>query len=115
MNENDFQNIDQFGRFTEDMWFSKDSNKDNTRSIAIMSLGLAGETGEVIEYLKKYIRDGTEPDRDLFKKELGDVLYYWARIVRQFGFQPSEVIAANVAKLEGRRERGTLRGSGDNR
>ncbi len=32
-----------------------------------------------------------------------------------FNLEPSEVIAANVRKLESRKARGTIRGSGDNR
>jgi NTP pyrophosphatase (non-canonical NTP hydrolase) len=68
----------------------------------------------VQEHIKKYIRDGNL-DRDALKKELGDAVYYWARICRYFDFEPSEVLQANIEKLESRRKRGVLRGDGDNR
>ena len=125
------QNIDQYGDFTQQMWMSKDDD----RGLAIMSLGLGGEAGELmaaiaeaqennfrlsgsigrtLEIVKKHFRDG-KLDLEALKKELGDVAYYWARICRYFGFQPSEVLQANIDKLESRRSRGTLRGDGDDR
>jgi NTP pyrophosphatase (non-canonical NTP hydrolase) len=105
--------IDEYARWTESFWFSG-HNRPEKESIAIMGLGLAGEAGEVVEHLKKFIRDDNLAREEL-KKELGDSIYYWARICKQFGFEPSEVMRANVEKLISRRERGTLRGDGDNR
>jgi NTP pyrophosphatase (non-canonical NTP hydrolase) len=124
-------NIDEYGQFTVDLWqthgeldfrdtrhanpnYDPDKSDAAERSLAIMSLGLAGETGEVIEKIKKILRDGTY-DEDNIVKELGDVVYYWARLCRFFGKQPSEIIETNVHKLTSRKERGVLRGSGDNR
>jgi NTP pyrophosphatase (non-canonical NTP hydrolase) len=107
--------IDAYASFTESMWFSgKPGEPTKEHDLPIMALGLAGESGEVIEHIKKLIRDDYL-DHDALKKELGDVAFYWARICRYFGFWPSEVLAANVAKLESRRERGKLRGDGDDR
>lgn len=111
--------IDEYATFTEEMWFSGQPSPNQLppqalRELSIMTFGLAGETGEVIEHIKKLVRDG-HIDREALKKELGDAGYYWARICRFFGFWPSEVISANVTKLESRRERGKLRGDGDDR
>ena len=108
------KDIDLYGEFTVRMWMSDPNTEIDERQLAVMSLGLPGEVGEVVEILKKRLRDGTF-DRDHLCKELGDVAYYWARLCVAFGMQPSEVLAANVEKLEGRLQRGTLRGSGDNR
>lgn len=108
-------NIDEFGEFVVGMWFSNgDRPVTQERDLPIMALGLAGETGEVLEHIKKLIRDDNL-DRAALMKELGDVVYYWARICRYFDFVPSMVIAANVEKLRSRRNRGVLRGDGDNR
>lgn len=106
------ENINEYSQFTVDLWFSDD--RPELESIAIMGLGLAGESGEVLEHIKKYIRDGNL-DREALKKELGDAAYYWARICRKFGFEPSDVLRTNVEKLLSRKERGVLRGNGDNR
>ena len=109
------KDVDQYGQFTVDMWFSGgNEGKDPLRSLAIMTIGLGGECGEVQEKIKKFIRDGTW-DRELVIKELGDVAYYWARICRHFDIHPSEVLQANINKLNSRKVRGTMRGSGDNR
>ena len=105
--------IDAYADWTVSFWFSG-HNRPEKESIAIMGLGLAGESGEVVEHLKKFIRDDNIAREEL-KKELGDAIYYLARICKQFGFEPSEVIQANVEKLISRRERGKLRGDGDNR
>jgi NTP pyrophosphatase (non-canonical NTP hydrolase) len=107
-------NIDEYGQYTVDNWFSADDDKDPIRSLFIMSLGLAGESGEVCEKIKKLVRDGNT-DMDLLKKELGDVIFYWARLCRHFDMDPSDVIATNIKKLDDRRVRGVRRGSGDTR
>lgn len=109
-------NIDEFGQFTEDNWFSKHQlncglyssqdctcDKDPERSLMIMTMGLAGEVGEVMEILKKRVRDGKFDIGEL-TLELGDVVHYWARICRHFDLVPSEVLEANIRKLKVRRE-----------
>lgn len=71
-----------------------------------MSLGLAGETGEVIELLKKAVRDKhdlNKVDRKELVKELGDVLYYWMIICDRFKIDPEHVMKMNVDKLVKRR------------
>lgn len=83
------------------------------------ALGLCGESGEVAEKVKKLIRDkGGVLDgetRLALKKELGDVLWYHARLCSELGFTMESVAEANIEKLRSRAARGTLQGSGDNR
>lgn len=111
----DYNNINEFGQFTVDRWWSANSeDRSQLRSLFIMTTGLGGEAGEVLEKLKKYVRDG-ELDKEKLKKELGDVLYYLCRIAREFDMQPSEVVQSVVEKVIGREQRGTRRGSGDDR
>jgi NTP pyrophosphatase (non-canonical NTP hydrolase) len=45
----------------------------------------------------------------------GSPLYWACRAVTKLGFDPEEVATANVEKLRGRRERGTIHGAGDER
>lgn len=103
--------IDDYAVWARKMWMSDTIEE---RDITIMSLGLPGETGEVIELLKKRVRDGNLDLKNL-KKELGDVLYYWAMLCVAFGFKPSEVIETNQEKINSRYARGTMSGSGDDR
>ncbi|MDO4511057.1 MAG: nucleoside triphosphate pyrophosphohydrolase family protein [Bacteroidales bacterium] len=82
-------------------------------------LGLAGETGEVAEKVKKVIRDHGGHFSDEAKveiaKELGDVLWYLAATAADLGFTLEEIAQLNLQKLASRTQRGTLQGSGDNR
>ncbi len=113
----EFNDIDKWGEWAETMWFSEgsDDNREmGDRSLAIMGLGIAGEAGEVVEKIKKDIRDGFV-DKPALLKELGDVLFYAITIARYYGYKPSDILEANYEKLVSRRARGTERGSGDNR
>ncbi len=81
------------------------------------ALGLAGESGEICEKIKKCIRDDagqmTEARRALLAKELGDVLWYVATLCSELGLKMEDVAAGNLAKLAARQESGKLHGDGD--
>ncbi|MCL4117204.1 UNVERIFIED_CONTAM: hypothetical protein GTU68_062663 [Idotea baltica] len=53
--------------------------------------------------------------REMMKSELGDVAWYLAVLCASCGLDFGDVLAANVNKLKGRVERGTIHGDGDNR
>lgn len=83
------------------------------------ALGLAGETGEYVDKVKKIIRDkngvSTEDDRRELALELSDVLWYIATNAHDIGYTLEEIGRMNKEKLESRQRRGVLGGSGDNR
>jgi NTP pyrophosphatase (non-canonical NTP hydrolase) len=83
------------------------------------TIGLAGETGEVAEKIKKIIRDKSgvvdEQSREEVKKELGDVLWYLSQIASELEISLEDVAQGNIEKIASRRERGTTHGSGDER
>jgi NTP pyrophosphatase (non-canonical NTP hydrolase) len=82
-------------------------------------LGLAGETGEISEKIKKIFRDRkgefTKDDIELLTFELGDVLWYLTQIATDLGIKMDDVAQKNIEKLYSRMERGKLGGSGDKR
>jgi len=79
-------------------------------------LGLAGEAGEVCELKKKAIRDNEGlVSHDALVKELGDVLWYLNAIAREYAIDLEYIAEVNIEKLESRKQRGVLHGSGDNR
>ena len=88
-------------------------------SVVYPTLGLAGETGEVAEKVKKTFRDNEgnfdDTRREAIAAELGDVLWYLAMTARDLGYTFDEIAQMNVAKLASRKERAALHGSGDNR
>lgn len=70
--------------------------------VAVASMGLAGESGEVIDYLKKWVGHGHDLDRDYVEKELGDVLWYLAEIATALEMDLEKIAAKNNEKLESR-------------
>lgn len=71
--------------------------------ISYSVIGLAGETGEVCEWVKKRLHRGNEKFTDeMLLLELGDVLHYTTRILLVKGWTLKEAMDANVAKLKGR-------------
>ena len=83
------------------------------------ALGLVGEAGEIANKTKKILRDNggvLTPEMAMtLGDELGDVQWYLARVAKELTFSLEEIAATNLAKLDARRARGTLRGSGDRR
>jgi len=88
---------------------------------------LFGEAGEFSEHVGKAIRDdewspytqgakGLNAERRMaLLKELGDILWYVVMIAKELGSNLAEVALINIKKREGRKQRGTLKGSGDDR
>ena len=80
-------------------------------------IGLAGETGEVSEKVKKFFRDGG--DLLKFKQditlELGDCMWYIASIAKLLGISLQDVAEGNITKVESRVQRNKIHGSGDSR
>lgn len=69
------------------------------------SIGLASEGGEFSEIVKKMVFQGkpfNEDNRFHMKRELGDIIWYWINACRALGYDPNDVIAENVGKLEAR-------------
>lgn len=76
-------------------------NKDITpiEELKNYSLGLCGEAGEVVDYVKKYLYHGKDFDPIYLILELGDVLYYIVAICNVLGFDFDEIMLNNNAKL----------------
>lgn len=80
------------------------------------ALGLAGESGEVCEKVKKYLRGDDSPNlRKDIEKELGDVLWYVANLASDLGLHLDNIATKNLDKLRDRERRDVLQGDGDER
>jgi len=81
--------------------------------------GLAAESGEVAGKWAKYLRDAHFRDNSILKedmkKELGDCLWFIAMIAEQFNIKLEDVAITNIDKLEDRKQRNQIGGSGDER
>lgn len=96
--------LESFADWVETGWTRKvGSERDDLRELTVMVFGLAGEVGEVIEPIKKEVRGDGPLDREKLKLEIGDVLHYLCRIARRYDISMTDVMTANIAKIEARR------------
>tara|TARA_Y100001963_G_scaffold49041_1_gene68915 strand:+ start:470 stop:808 length:339 start_codon:yes stop_codon:yes gene_type:complete len=83
------------------------------------SLGLSGEVGELMNQIKKIYRDDNGKINFVRKqnltKEIGDVMWYIARVADDLNIDLTEAVELNLKKLNSRMERGKIGGSGDYR
>ncbi len=82
-------------------------------------LGLVSEAGEVAGVLKRVFRDNNcvmEGEyKAKLKLELGDCLWYIASIASDLELDLDDIAEANLTKLATRKDKNTIKGSGDNR
>jgi hypothetical protein len=77
----------------------------NVPLLLTAGIGLASEGGEFNEIVKKMFFQSkplTEENVFHMKRELGDIMWYWANACNALGLDPNDVIAENVRKLEAR-------------
>lgn len=66
------------------------------------AVGLAGESGELLDCIKKAWAYGQPLDEKHATEELGDLLFYWIAACQELGVHPQTVIDQNLAKLRKR-------------
>ena len=66
------------------------------------ALGLGGESGEVIDDIKKVEYHGRDIPIEHTAEELGDVLWYVANLATQLGYSLSDIVSMNKEKLRNR-------------
>jgi len=67
-------------------------------------LGLASETGSILNVVKKYLRDGIDLDanREFLREELGALLWYVAAVATAFGLDLEEIATINLQRTRDR-------------
>lgn len=76
------------------------------QGLALVGLGLGGESGEVTDEIKKILFHARNLDRDKLIEEAGDVLWYLAGLANVLGTTLHEMAARNIAKLQKRHPNG---------
>ena len=63
-------------------------------------LGLASETGSILNVYKKYLRDGIDlaANREFLREELGDLLWYAAAVATACGLDLEDIAEANLRR-----------------
>lgn len=115
---------DRFDKYVLDNWFSRLNKVSATLppfddvDVTTAIFGLCEEAGEVAGKRKKMIRGDDithEEHRAGVGLELGDTLFYLTFVANYYGFTLDDIAKILIEKLAGRKERGTRRGSGDDR
>lgn len=74
----------------------------NEQILTNCALGLASESGEVLELIQKYTFNNETMTKEQLTKELGDVLWYVSQIAQWANIPFEEVAESNIAMLEAR-------------
>ena len=75
-------------------------SKEDTLVNGVM--GLCGESGEVIDIVKKHLHQGHPLDKEKLLKELGDIAWYLAEVAYALDTPLDEVLEQNISKLKAR-------------
>lgn len=92
-------------------------------ALQYLGLQVASEAGEIAGKIAKYFRGDYSTGgqfqyqewRELVIKEMGDELWYLAVLADFLETSLEEIALKNLEKLKDRKDRGVLKGSGDNR
>ena len=87
------------------------AGENNLKELSYLCLGLAGETGEAVDCIKKCVRLASHDHAKMeqFEEELGDVMWYWASLCRARGIDAEVLLEDVVDKLESRVRNGTIK------
>lgn len=85
---------------------TKRLNNKGTIRLLHASMGLATESGEFVDQLKRHVFYNKPLDLKNLKEEAGDLLWYLAIALDEIGLSFDEVMEANIAKLKARYPKG---------
>ena len=108
----------EFNEYQEKAWGTA-IYPDRGKNIIYPALWIGGESGEILNKIKKISRDeknilNSEKKAELIK-ELGDLLWYIAALATELKINMNDIAEKNIVNLGERKNKGTLHGSGDNR
>lgn len=107
-------NLTKYQKETIQTAIYPEAGTGSNNELYYLALGLTSEAGEVAGKVKKLFRDKTLDIGDL-AYELGDCMYYLARLADAIGYEMEDILDINSAKLLRRKAKGTLKGNGDDR
>lgn len=94
--------IETLNRYQVEALRTAASYPDVLQRRTILALGLAGESGEFIDLIKKELGHGHPADVAKVAIELGDILWYVANMADAYGLSLSDIATMNVIKLKAR-------------
>ncbi|MBM6585221.1 nucleoside triphosphate pyrophosphohydrolase family protein [Pediococcus acidilactici] len=82
--------------------YQKKANKTllgNEQVLTNCALGLAGESGQVVNLVKNYTFRGADLDKEQLTKEMGDVLWYLSQVAQWADIPFEEIAQKNIKDL----------------
>ncbi|MCS4449153.1 nucleoside triphosphate pyrophosphohydrolase family protein [Clostridium botulinum] len=89
-----------FKEYQEKALKTKGNYTDNIDQLINGVMGLTGESGEVIDIVKKYLYQGHHLDKDKIINELGDTLWYINLIANSINMSLEDIAKYNIDKLQ---------------
>jgi NTP pyrophosphatase (non-canonical NTP hydrolase) len=93
--------LDQFTAWAAGADGAGSADPLHDQSVWAIGLAMAGDAGEVVECIRRLIRDG-DGSRESLAGELGDVWRYWTRLCAATGIRPADVLVRSRIKIEER-------------
>lgn len=93
------QTIELADDFQKAVMRTANNNLTKEQALSNAAMGIAGESGEYVDLLKKNLFHGHPLDLNKAKKELGDIMFYVAWSAQELGLKLSEVQTAVIEKL----------------
>jgi NTP pyrophosphatase (non-canonical NTP hydrolase) len=91
-------------------------NETNFRSdITNACMGIAGESGELVEMFKKILFHDKPLDKEKVVNELGDICFYINWLACSLGITWDEILTTNIVKLQARYPEGFNAEAANNR
>jgi len=81
---------------------TRNTDLDQTSMLLNGVMGLCGESGEVIDIVKKWFAQGHELNVAKLSEELGDIAWYLALTAEAVGIPLEDILTANIDKLKKR-------------
>ena len=102
--------LDEYQAWTETKWNGHGFNctafdQNTAEQLCNALIGDYGEGGELADILKKLLFHGASLDGETaakLAKELGDRIFYWARLADLLGFDGEAILRMNMRKLNAR-------------
>ena len=97
--------------YLADRMVELDREGANIERLTTAGVGLAAESGEFLEIVKKMVFQGKpwdDANREHLLIELGDIMWYVSQATQALGVSFDEVIEMNIKKLEKRYPGGTF-------
>jgi NTP pyrophosphatase (non-canonical NTP hydrolase) len=69
------------------------------QALSMLSMGIAGESGELIDMLKKSLYHDHELNIHEVIKEVGDIMWYIANLCNELNLDLSQILDINIEKL----------------